>query len=88
MVICEYCTRDVREKDPEQKPVWVPIRQGQSVVKRKLPVPRVKKNAPGKTIPLFMLDSDGKPYKRHVDRLFNPEWSGDPKYDRDEDVPF
>lgn len=44
MVICEYCTRDAREKDPKCDPVWVEIRPRESVVLRKLPKPRVRKN--------------------------------------------
>src|SRR5439155_25690897 len=56
MVICDYCTRDVRKEDPSADEVWVPIRKGETTVKRKLSKPKVDKYAPGKTIPLFDVD--------------------------------
>ena len=53
MVICDFCTRDAIENDPEAEEVWVEIRKKESPVLRKLPKPRVNKYAPGQTIPLF-----------------------------------
>jgi hypothetical protein len=84
LVICEYCTRDAREEDPEHKPVWVPIRKGETVVRRKLPTPRINKNAPGKTIPLF--EVGGGRYRPGYTDPFDNAAKDDP--DPNEDVPF